>query len=251
MRQQLRITSKRSRKRGITALAAAVITIAALAGCTQGAQGGAGVENGISSAISTHYEVVQPPYEPSGQSVYRENLTDAEADQVLGLNTTSFFFQMGSRAPFFWCPSHGGAVPDTAQLTNPDYVEPDPNASQGSVTIGNMDPNGVYSPTSSSGTYVLCVDSSGAEYLVYSEPDVVQISAPAVWSYTADNGLGGIQVTGTPVMPVCTAEEVSGKAQTVCTAPSTAPPGPTVSTVPTIHPATLPAAPKSTVTKAA
>lgn len=215
-------------KRGIIAALFLIIAVLTLAACTSGAQGGNGAstENTTSGSIDTHYQDVQPPYQPTGQSVYRQNLTEAEADQVLGLNTTTFFFSPGNtRTPFFWCPSHGGAVPNTAQLTDPDYVEPDPNTSSGnhsSIIIGNMDPDGVYSPSSSNGTYVLCVDSAGTQYLVYSEPDVLQISAPATWSYTADNGQGGIVVTGAPVMPVCTAETYEGKAATICTAPANA-----------------------------
>jgi hypothetical protein len=199
--------------------------------CDSSSSTGYAAENSTSGAISTHYEQVQPPYQPTGKSVYRENLNDAEAGQVLGLNTTTFFFQQGRTDPFFWCPSRGGAVPDTAQLTDPDYVEPDPNTNNGnhqSIIISNMDPNGVYPPTSSSGTYVSCYDSAGTVFQVYSEPDVVQISAPATWSYTANNGHGGIVVTGAPVMPVCTVQYVNQKqsdgtskqvAETVCTAP--------------------------------
>lgn len=210
-----------------------VIIIAApltLMACGNSDPGGNGyaIENTNSGAIATHFNLVQPPYTPTGKSVYRENLNDAEASQVLGLNTTTFFFQQGRQDPFFWCPSRGGAVPNTAELTDPQYVEPDPNASAGSVIISNMDPNGVYSPSSSQGTYVSCYDNAGRVFQVYSEPDVVQISAAATWSYTANNGHGGIVVTGVPVMPVCAVQYVNQKqsdgstkrvAETICTAP--------------------------------
>lgn len=212
--------SKTTKNTAITI--AAIAALAAIAGCdSQNDPSGASTENSASSALWQHYEQVQPPYQPTGKSVYRDNLNLAEADQVLGLNTTTFFFQNGSRIPIFWCPSHGGAVPDTAQLTNPSYVEPDPNASRGSVIIGNMDPNGVYAPTSSAGTYVQCEDTQGRPYLVYAEPDVMQISAPAIWDPKANGGQGGIVVTGAPVMPVCTVGTYQGQAATLCTAPTT------------------------------
>jgi hypothetical protein len=223
----VKVARKRKTRTALAALA--IAGVALLAACSTGSGSTAGytAENTDSGAIATHYNTVQPPYSPTGNSVYRENLNDAEAGQVLGLNTTSFFFQQGMSTPFFWCPSRGGAVPNTAQLTDPDFVEPDPNTNNNnhqSIIISNMDPDGVYPPAASQGTYVSCYDSAGRVFQVYSEPDVVQISAPATWSYTADNGHGGIVVTGAPVMPVCTAqyETVNGKQalETVCTAPS-------------------------------
>ncbi len=226
MEFKLKITTRVAIKTAAVLVVPVIFTAAACS--SSGSDDGYAAENANSGAISTHYEAVQPPYTPTGKSVYRENLNDAEASQVLGLNTTTFFFQQGRQDPFFWCPSRGGAVPNTAQLTNPDYVEPDPNAGSGSVIISNMDPDGVYPPSSSQGTYVSCYSSSGVVYQVYSEPDVVQISAPATWSYAANGGRGGIVVTGAPVMPVCTVKYVTqtnsdGSTQqageTVCTAP--------------------------------
>lgn len=200
-------------------LAAPVLAAATLSAtaCTQAQNSGAAQESAQSSQIQTHYEAVQPPYAATGVSEYRANLNAAEATQALGINTTSFFFNLGQNAPFFSCPSHGGAVPNTAQLTNPQQVQPDPNASAGSVLIGNMDPNGVYSPTASSGTYVMCVNSAGQEYLVYWEGDVLQVNGNAAWDTSLNGGRGGVRVTGAPQMPVCHVGTYRGKAATLCT----------------------------------
>lgn len=188
----------------ITPAIAAVILVLTLSACSHSSSTvGYTQENRASGEIATHYEQVQPPYQPTGRSQYRDNLTYAEAVQVLGLNTTTFFFLNGRNDPYFWCPSKGGMVPSTAQSTNPQFIEPDPNSSTGSVIISNMDPNGVYPPPNSQGTYVRCTDSKGRDYLVDAEPDVTQISAPATWDYKANDGHGGIVVTGAPVMPVC------------------------------------------------
>lgn len=208
---------KFSARRCLAAAGLAAAVIVSAAACTQGQSGGAASEASQSGQIQSHYEAVQPPYEATGNSEYRANLNYAEASQVLGINTTSFFFNLGQNAPFFWCPSHGGAVPNTAQLTNPQQVQPDPNASNGSVVIGNMDPNGVYSPTSSSGTYVMCVNSAGQEYLVYWEGDVFQVNGNATWNPSLNGGRGGAQVTGAPQMPVCHVGYYKGKAATLCT----------------------------------
>lgn len=200
-------------------LAAPVLAAATLSAtaCTQAQNSGAAQESAQSNQIQTHYEAVQPPYAATGVSEYRANLNAAEATQALGINTTSFFFNLGQNAPFFSCPSHGGAVPNTAQLTNPQQVQPDPNASAGSVLIGNMDPNGVYSPTASSGTYVMCVNSAGQEYLVYWEGDVLQVNGNAAWDTSLNGGRGGVRVTGAPQMPVCHVGTYRGKAATLCT----------------------------------
>ena len=195
---------------------AAAVTVTVTA-CTQAQNSGAAQESAQSNQIQTHYEAVQPPYAATGVSEYRANLNAAEATQALGINTTSFFFNLGQAAPFFSCPSHGGAVPNTAQLTNPDQIQPDPNASAGSVTLGNMDPNGVYSPTASSGTYVMCVNSAGQEYLVYWEGDVLQVNGNAAWDTSLNGGRGGVRVTGAPQMPVCHVGTYRGKAATLCT----------------------------------
>ena len=195
---------------------AAAVAVSATA-CTQAQNSGAASEAVQSNQIQTHYQAVQPPYEATGVSEYRANLNAAEATQTLGINTTSFFFNLGQNAPFFSCPSHGGAVPNTAQLTNPDQIQPDPNQAAGSVVIGNMDPNGVYSPTSSSGTYVMCVNSAGLEYLVYWEGDVLQVNGNAAWDQSLNGGKGGIRVTGAPQMPVCRIGKYHGKPATLCT----------------------------------
>jgi hypothetical protein len=210
------------------AAGAAVMATAWVTACSQSQNGGTALDHNDSSAISTHYLTVQPPYYPTGISIYRENLNAIEAAHVLGLNTTSFFWQNGRTDPYFWCPSRGGAVPNTAQLTNPQYVQPDPNASNGSVIISNMDPDGVYPPTNSSGTAVVCIDSRGRDYFAYAEGEVTQFSAAATWDFSANHGHGGIVVTGAPAMPVCEVTYASvpqsgggtkREAVTECTAP--------------------------------
>lgn len=217
-------TATRPKRWEVAAAAVAALGIMlSVSACGQSDQAGASSEAADSGAIETHYQAVQPPFQPTGLSQYRANLNYAEASQVLGTDTTSFFMNAGEKDPFFWCPSHGGAVPNTAQETNPDYVEPDPNASTGSVIIGNMDPNGVYSPPSSSGTYVMCETNGGVQYLVYWEGNVMQLNAPAVWNTSLNGGQGGIQVTGSPTMPVCYVTEYKGKAATECKDPAPAP----------------------------
>ena len=63
-----------------------------------------------------------------------------------------------------------------------------------------MDPFGVYAPVSSSGTYVICVNPQGQEYLRRWEGFVDTITAPAVWNYTTHTE----QLVGAPTTPIKT-----------------------------------------------
>lgn len=171
----------------------------------------AATANNVNSGILGHYNTVQPPLEPTGDSVYRDTLTFAEATHILGLNTYSFFMRKGGTgAPIYQCQSAGSAVPDTAELTNPQqYVTnaDDPSMpSDGVAVIGNMDPDGVFPPSSSAGTYVRCLYDNGKPYLVYSEPDVLQINASsASWDPSLYGGQGGIVVPNAAIdgQPIC------------------------------------------------
>lgn len=90
---------------------------------------------------------------------------------------------------------------NSASLSNPQQAIPDPNASNGSVVVGNQDPDGIYTPTSSSGTYVICLSSTGAKYLDYWEGDVFTVSGAAEW----DQATHSVKVTGAPTAAVHTA----------------------------------------------
>lgn len=183
--------------RKITApFAGAVIAagaVAAVTGCTGSTPSGQQVENQQQSQ-DTRSLVNDQPVPHFNYSQIRQTMIDAETIASDGTQTTSFFFQMGDPDPVFSCPSIGMPVANTAQLSNPDQVDPDPNSSGGSVTIPQMDPDGVYSPSASTGTYVICVNGSGAKYLEYWEGDVMTVAAGATW----DAATHKLNVTGQP-----------------------------------------------------
>ena len=111
-------------------------------------------------------------------SQYRQTVIDMEAAQVSVVATTSFFFNQGVEKPFKTCPSIGFPVPTTAQLTNPDQVVGGNGG--GNVTVGQMEPTGVYTGDSS-GTYVVCIAPNGDKYLSYWEGFVQTEGGPAEW----------------------------------------------------------------------
>lgn len=194
------------RKSTAVTLAASALAAAALAGCTTQDQPSGTAAEAAQATAGTNLIIANQPVPVFATSAYRQELIEIEAIQALGSPTTTFDFPPGVTpnmgiAPIKTCPSEGLPVPNTAQLSNPDQVVPDPNASAGSVTVPQMDPNGVYTPTSSSGTYVLCLTASGGTRITYWEGDVYAESGAAVWSPKT-----GITDVGPSQLPVCTIE---------------------------------------------
>lgn len=177
----------------------AVGAVMAVAGCNGSTPSGQAIENN-QQRQDTQSLVTNQPIPHYNYSQIRQTLIDAESVAANGTQTTSFFFQMGNQDPVFSCPSLGMPVANTAQLSNPDQVNPDPHSSSGSVTIPQMDPYGIYAPSASQGTYVICVNNSGAKYLEYWEGDVMTVAAGATW----DSATHTLKVTGAPTAVVHT-----------------------------------------------
>jgi len=70
------------------------------------------------------------------------------------------------------CNSIGYGLPYATQYTNPQRVSGD--GTHGYVTLPQADPNGLYSPASADGTWVLCVDKKdGKAKPVFIEPRII------------------------------------------------------------------------------
>jgi hypothetical protein len=73
----------------------------------------------------------------------------------------------------FTCPSIGFPIPADTQLTNPEQIaRTNVNGTVYSGVVGQMEPDGLYSSTGTSGTYVLCVRDNGKAAPIYWEPPV-------------------------------------------------------------------------------
>jgi len=198
----------------ITIAAGSALGVAALLGvaaCSHsGNSTGSALELGTSRQDLTTFEQAQAaPHFP--YSEIRAAAIKVEASQALGEQTTSFFYNLGSRDPLFSCPSVGDPIPFSTEITNPVAPEnyTNGNGDYNTIPVGNIDPNGIYAPSSSAGTNVMCVDASGQQYLVYWEGDVFTVNGAARW----DAATSQIVVTGQPTMPTCKSE--AGK--TTCT----------------------------------
>lgn len=126
----------------------------------------------------------------------RQTLINAEDIEANGENTTTF--GLSNTGTEVWhCDSIGMPVPADAQLSNPDQqvAEPDGGGYQensGDNVIAQMDPIGFYTgPTT--GTYTLCVNPAGQQYLQYWEGLTDAVSGPAVYAN------GQVTLQGVPV----------------------------------------------------
>lgn len=182
-----------SRKEKIIGGAIGLVAVGGIiAGCSSsGFPSGQASENAQQQRDTTALEQTQPiPH--FNWSQIRQTKIDSETIEANGTQTTSFGFQMGDPNPIWSCPSIGEPVPSNAELSNPAQVIKEGQYGDGSVTIGQQDPNGIYSSPSTTGTDVVCINSAGQKYLQYWEGNVDTVSSGATWQN------GQIVVSGTP-----------------------------------------------------
>lgn len=185
----------------ITAIAAAVVLMATLAGCTMGTSAAQKDTQATNSQLDRYQK--NQPIPGSDWSQYRQTVLDVEAAQIHGVATTTFFFNQGTDKPIKVCPSIGFPVASTAQLTNPDQIAFGGNSSglTGEYgVIGQQEPNGVYTGDSS-GTYIVCIAGDGSKYISYWEGDTQTEGGAAHWDATQ----GLITLDGAPTVTATTA----------------------------------------------
>lgn len=88
-----------------------------------------------------------------------------------GLVTYTYLFAEMTGKLTFLCDSIGYGIPAATQFTNPQKI-----AHEGSqyVTLPQADPNGLFSPASAEGTWVMCKDPKGDDVRpVYAEPRIL------------------------------------------------------------------------------
>ena len=84
--------------------------------------------------------------------------------------TTTYIVDMNGKMHKI-CNSVGYGLPYATQYTNPQRISGD---GHGYVTLPQADPNGLYSPASADGTWVLCIDPKTSKAKpVFIEPRVI------------------------------------------------------------------------------
>lgn len=88
-----------------------------------------------------------------------------------GLVTYTYVYNEMQGKLIFFCSSVGYGIPYATQYTNPEKpIRPD----SFQTTIPQADPNGLFSPASAEGTWVLCKDPKGDKVApVYVEPRII------------------------------------------------------------------------------
>ena len=86
-----------------------------------------------------------------------------------GLVTYTYTVPETTGRPVFLCNSIGYGLPAATQYTNPEKYE------YTGTTLPQADPNGLFSPSSAEGTWVMCSDPSGSGKTrpVYVEPRII------------------------------------------------------------------------------
>lgn len=184
-----------------TAVLALIVPAAAIAltACSHGPNAQQQEQNQQSQDLQSLEQSQPLPHFNYSQE--RQALIVAESAAAQGTQTTSFFFNQGVQDPVSQCPSIGMGVPDSASLSNPQQIAPvSGKFGGGTQVIGQEDPDGVYVPESSTGTWANCVDSQGREYLVRWEGFVYTVTGPATW----DTSTHSVKLVGAPTMHIST-----------------------------------------------
>jgi hypothetical protein len=91
-----------------------------------------------------------------------------------GLVTYTYLWNEFNGKKVFFCQSIGYGIPYATQFTNPQKVMECRYNGCSMTTLPQADPNGLFSPASAEGTWILCKNPSGSEVRpVYVEPRVI------------------------------------------------------------------------------
>lgn len=95
-----------------------------------------------------------------------------------GLATYTYVWSEMQGKPVFLCDSIGYGIPYATQFTNPEKIEAW-RTNVGYVTLPQADPNGLFSPSSAEGTWVMCKNPKGDDVRpVYIEPRIIVSQFP-------------------------------------------------------------------------
>lgn len=178
-----------ARNRATALIAAGTIGVAlGLSACNNNGNSESAAQNADSTALETNQPLPNVTW-----SQERENLIDIELAEVNDVQTTTFVMHNGDQNPISSCPSIGFGIPDSASLSNP-LKGTGVSGVSGAIAVGQEDPNGIYAPTSSEGTFVICLDSTGQPYINRVEDSVDTAGGPAQWNDTTHS----YALTGAP-----------------------------------------------------
>jgi hypothetical protein len=87
-----------------------------------------------------------------------------------GLVTYTYLFSEVTGKKYFFCNSIGYGLPYATQFTNPQKIA----SGTSTIVLPQADPNGLFSPASAEGTWIMCKDPNGPDVRpVYVEPRTI------------------------------------------------------------------------------
>ncbi len=90
-----------------------------------------------------------------------------------GLVTYTYLFNELNGKLIFFCNSIGYPIPYATQFSNPEKLE-ESSCNCGKYTLPQAEPNGLFTPASAEGTWVMCLSPDGKETRpVYVEPRLI------------------------------------------------------------------------------
>jgi len=105
------------------------------------------------------------------RKLYKDILEMRDQD---GLVTYTYLWNEMQGKKVFFCQSVGFGIPYATQFTSPQKPAVWRGEGVGVVALPQADPNGLFSPSSAEGTWILCKNPSGPETRpVYVEPRVI------------------------------------------------------------------------------
>jgi hypothetical protein len=94
-------------------------------------------------------------------------------------STYSYLWNEMTGKLVFFCSSIGYPIPYATQFTSPQKIVRPNSGVSSYVTVPQADPNGLFSPASADGTWVMCKNPKGDEVkAVYVEPHVIASPFP-------------------------------------------------------------------------
>jgi hypothetical protein len=105
------------------------------------------------------------------RKLYKDILEMRDQD---GLVTYTYLWNEMQGKKVFFCQSIGFGIPYATQFTSPQKLEWRYSQGVSGVSMPQADPNGLFSPASAEGTWVLCKNPNGPETRpIYVEPRVI------------------------------------------------------------------------------
>lgn len=170
-----------NRRTWSTSVAVVLLLVACSGMLVSCGSGGAALEESrqMNDTMATLQQLQPAPYGHT-RSDAREALIQIEEAMIDSSRDMYHYVQAMDGHPVFHCTGKGLGIPDTAELSNPEQLI-NPYSTQ-YVTMPQADPYGYYAPSTSQGTYILCNNTDGTQYLQRWEANVVTSSVPLRWN---------------------------------------------------------------------